>query len=197
MPCPEKFRDSLTHFAVEQATIDAICGGYEGLVGHSPRKERAAFFQRALNVLDDRMQPEAVRDLLAWNACCKSGAREKASKEFARINGGKTLAEKLALIASRPYLNMGVPELTDQGEILLHAVSWSPDGERYACACTTFKGLKLDRPVSKHYCCCCGGHFQYHYQIMLGVKLTVAEVVSSPLDSMGAQPCVFRLRVEA
>ncbi|WP_312106083.1 hypothetical protein [Lachnoclostridium sp.] len=64
-------------------------------------------------------------------------------------------------------------------------------GERFACACSNFNKLKRDYPVSKTYCFCCGGHFKYHYEIMLGVNLRVKEVVTSPLDSNGMNSCVF------
>lgn len=37
------------------------------------------------------------------------------------------------------------------------------------------------------------GHFKFHYEIMLNCKLATAEIVSSPLDSNGENPCVRNL----
>lgn len=33
--------------------------------------------------MDEKVDAGKKRDILDWNACCKSGAREKASKAFA------------------------------------------------------------------------------------------------------------------
>ena len=58
---------------------------------------------------------------------CKGGAREKASKAFAKTTHDKSLAEKLALIPAVP--NMGRPVLNEDGSLTVHAVSYS-DGEK-------------------------------------------------------------------
>lgn len=42
---------------------------------------------------------------------------------------------------------------------------------------------------------CCAGHFKYHYEIMLGVKLKTLEVLSSPLDSDGENPCIIKYEI--
>lgn len=189
MPSPEKFRRSLAAAGISPETILRIETGYEDVCDKAPKKKRAAFFRNALEVLTDRMDPEILQRLMESNACCKSGAREKASKAFARENAAQSLAEKLEKIASVPY--MGHPILNSDGTITLHAVSWM-DAGKYRCACSQFNGVKLTEPVSRNYCFCCAGHFKYHYEIMLGVKLRTVEVVSSPLASLGKDPCVIR-----
>lgn len=194
MPCPEKFRDSLAAFHVDEPIQRDILDGYENLVSSSPKIQKAAFFKRAVDIMDERMPPETVRDVLAWSACCKSGAREKASREFARINADLPISERLMKIRRAPYLSMGSPELESDDILRVDAVSFVYEG-RYACACSNYRRVKYAQPVSKHYCYCCGGHFQYHYQIMLGKTLELTEVVSSPLDSEGRNPCVFRFRM--
>lgn len=83
-------------------------------------------------------------------------------------------------------MNMGEPWIIDNETLKINAVSYIYE-EKYACGCSNFRRLKRDYPVSKTYCCCCGGHFKYHYEIMLGVKLELIEVVSSPLDSDGKE----------
>lgn len=192
MPCPEKFRDSLEIFHVEPDMIKQITEGYEDLVTSSPKTRKAAFFKRAIDLMNEHMQPEMVKEILEWNACCKSGSREKASKKFAKETVGCTLEEKLIKIAEVPY--MGRPVLNKDGTITIYAV-YHADGEKYQCACSNFNKVKRDYPVSKNYCFCCAGHFKYHYEIMLGVKLNTIGIESSPLDSNGENPCVIRYEI--
>lgn len=193
MPSPEKFRESLAVFGIGPEWIARIDRGYEAVTGKSAKSKRAAFFRHAVEVLEQSAAPESVRELMEWNACCKSGAREKASKQFARENSALSLEEKLEKIGTVPY--MGRPVLESDGTLVLHAVTWL-DGATYRCACSQFNGLKLTQPIGKSYCLCCAGHFKYHYEIMLGVKLQTLEVVSSPLESLGQKPCVIRYAIE-
>lgn len=192
MPCPENFQQALTAFGVPAETAARIGEGYENLVSSSPKQLKAAYFRRAVELLLESPGPGMLRPLLESCACCKGGAREKASKAFAKAYSGKTLAEKLALIPSVP--NMGRPELCSDGSLVVHAVSWQENG-LHQCACPNFSRLKRDYAVPREYCYCCAGHFKHHYQIMLGVKLETTEIVSSPLDTGGAQPCVIRFRI--
>lgn len=39
MPCPEKFRESLKEFHMEEEIIHQVNEGYEDLVSSSPKKE--------------------------------------------------------------------------------------------------------------------------------------------------------------
>ena len=41
-----------------------------------------------------------------------------------------------------------------------------------------------------NYCLCCAGHFRFHYQKALGIKLRVKKIVSSAFDS-NPQYCSF------
>lgn len=194
MPCPEKFRETLEAFAVEPALVRGIFDGYETLVSSAPKARKAAFFKRALDIMDAQLAPDIVEQILEANACCKSGARLKQSKAFARDHAALSVKEKLAKIAQAPFLRMGVPSLEADNLLRIDAVSYIWEG-RYACACSNFNKLKRDYAVSRHYCYCCGGHFKFHYQIMLGVTLKMREVVSSPLDTDGASPCVFLFEI--
>lgn len=191
MPCPEKFRESLQEFCVEDSVIRQINEGYEELAGRSPKKLKAAYFKRALDVMNQELEPEKLQELLEWNACCKSGMREKASKRFGKENADLPLEEKLEKIKAVPY--MGKPIINQDGSITVSAVEYW-DGENYLCACSNFNKLKRDYSVSKNYCYCCAGHFKYHYELMLGMKLETVEIVSSPLDSDGRYPCVIQFR---
>lgn len=192
MPSPEKFKESLEKFHVDETIISQINDGYEDIVTKTPKKIKAAYFKRAVDIMTEQMEEEKLKEILEWNACCKSGAREKASKAFGKEYADCSLDEKLAKIKDVPY--MGVPVRNADGTITVNAVSYS-DGEKYMCACSNYNGLKYDYSVSRNYCVCCAGHFKHHYEIMLGVKLKTIEIVSSPLDSNGDNPCVIKFAI--
>lgn len=102
MPSPEKFRDTLNDFNVEKDVRDAIYEGYERIVSRTSKKEKSAFFRQAIEIMNERLPKDKVQEILEANACCKSGAREKCSKEFARINANRSIEERLELISLRP-----------------------------------------------------------------------------------------------
>lgn len=95
------------------------------------------------------------------------------------------------MISSRPNLNMGSAELDENGSLIVHAVSYYL-GDKFECVCPTVSKIKRDYSIPREYCYCCGGHFKYHYEIMLGVKLKLVEIISSPHDTDGKEPCAFR-----
>ena len=130
MPSPEKFRETLDDFKVSRDIIDEMYVGFDGIVSKTNKKIKSAFFKQALDVMNEKLPPEKVQEIIEANACCKSGGRKKASEEFARINADKTTEEKLALISARPYLNMGSAELDENRQLLVHAVSFHP-GEKF------------------------------------------------------------------
>ena len=192
MPCPEKFKESLRAFSIAEDTVRRVNEGYEDLVSSSPKKRKAAYFQRATEILMAEADADTVHRLYESNACCRGGQREKASKAFAARYAGLDFRERLPHLGEVPY--MGTAELESENVLLVHAVSL-PVGGQYACACSNFSKSGFHEPVRKDYCHCCAGHFLHHYQIMLGVRLSTIEIVFSPLDSGGAQPCVMRFAV--
>lgn len=191
MPSPEKFRETLDAFEVKKEIIDEIYCGFGILSSKTSKKIKAAFFRQALEVMNEKLPPEAVQEILEANACCKSGARLKNAKEFARIHANLSISERLELISARPYLNMGSAELDENGHLVVHAVAYHP-GSKFECACPTVSKVKRDAPIPREYCYCCGGHFKFHYEIMLDAKLKLVEIVSSPHDTDGEKPCAFR-----
>lgn len=193
MPCPEKFKESLELFGVEQGVISQINEGYEDISSKTSKKTKVLYFKRAVDIMKDQLDREKLQEVFEWNACCKGGAREKASKAFAKENWNLSIDEKLERVKDVP--SMGKPIRNEDGTITVNAVSYH-DGEKYKCACSNFNKLKFDYSVSKNYCYCCAGHFKYHYEIMLGVKLKTLEIVSSPLDSNGEYPCVMKFMIE-
>ena len=189
MPSLGKFQESLKKFDVDEEIISRINEGFDTIDSKTPKKERALYFKRAVDIMDESIEAERFQEIFEWNACCKGGGREKASKHFADKNAHLSLDEKLELIKDVPH--MGRPVRNEDGTITVHAVYYS-DGDKFLCACSSFNGVKRDYSVSRKYCFCCAGHFKYHYEIMLGVKLETLEIVSSPLDSEGKNPCVIK-----
>ena len=194
MPSPEKFRETLADFAVDEATMQKINAGYENVVSKTNKKIKSAYMAQAITVMNEELPKKKVQEIIQANACCKSGARLKASQEFARVHKDDSIKERLALISERPYMNMGSAEPDSDGDIVVHAVSYHPE-DRFECACPTVSHVKRDYAIPREYCFCCGGHFKFHYEIMLGVKLELCEIVSSPHDTDGREPCVFRFRI--
>ncbi len=192
MPGLGKFQESLEKFNVDKKIISQINEGFRSIDSKTPKKERALYFKRAVDIMEDNIESDKFQEIFEWNACCKGGAREKTSKAFAKKYADLSLEEKLELIKDVP--NMGSPVKNEDGTITIHAVYYS-DGEKFLCACPNFNGVKRDYSVSKNYCFCCAGHFKYHYEIMLGVKLKTLEVVSSPLDSEGKNPCIIKYAI--
>ena len=192
MPSLGKFQESFEKFHVNENVVTKINEGLGVIDSKTPKQERALYFKRAVDIMSESMEPEKFQEIFEWNACCKGGTREKASKAFAKNNANLSLEEKLELI--KDVRHMGRPVKNEDGTITVHAVYYS-DGEKFLCACSNFNGVKRDYSVSKNYCFCCAGHFKYHYEIMLGVKLKTLEIVSSPLDSDGKNPCIMKFAI--
>lgn len=89
---------------------------------------------------------------------------------------------------------MGKPFFDSEGMLVVNAVEYFVDG-RYRCACPNFNRFR-NLKASNTYCNCCAGHFKFHYEIMLGVPLKLIEIVHSPLEEDGTQPCIFKYCIE-
>jgi hypothetical protein len=127
--------------------------------------------------------------------CCKGGKRDADCKAFGKEHKDKTLAEKLALMFSVEY--MMNPRLNGDGSFTI-TMSGHQNGVhtgKTTCSCGAIKKLKQPFSVSKTYCGGCAGHFLYHYQNALGVKLRLKVIDSSPLDTNGEEPCSFTFEV--
>ena len=193
MPSPEKFHETLIEYGISEDIISKIEYGYEDITTKTKKETKSKYFKQALFVMERELGLEKTKEVFEANGCCKSGARLKASKEFARINADLSIEERLAKIRKAPYMNMGSPALDENGDIIVHAVNYILEG-KFSCACPTISKQTV-QPDTKNYCYCCSGHFKFHYEIMIGCKLSVAEIVSSPLDSAGAEPCVIRYEI--
>jgi hypothetical protein len=187
MPGPEKFKESLELFKVDKAIIEEINNGYDSLVSSSNIKEKSQYFAKAMEIFDKKLDNNKKIEIMDYNACSKGGARGKTSKAHAKKIADLNLSEKIKTIKEMPA--MGDPILNEDGSIT--AGLWNKAGEKYKCGCPCFNKLKEQPFISLTYCLCCAGHFKYHYETMLGIKLKTKEVKSSPLNSNGKEPCIL------
>jgi hypothetical protein len=147
-----------------------------------------------IDKMDELLTPEQCMAVLEQQGCSKTGTRDKDCKAFAKEHGGKPLAEKVKLLSGVQWMMSPVLE----GDTI--TVTWGGNQNgvhqgKTTCSCGTIKRLTQPFTVSKTYCGCCAGHFRYHYQNALGVKLRLKEIVSSPLDSNDEDPCSIRFEI--
>ena len=190
MSAVENFRKALDELQVDKDIKAQLLQGYENISDKAPKARRAAFFCQVIERMDETLPPEichAVRDACA---CSKGGWRLAASKKVARDYARKSLEEKLRALGQVKY--MGNPVLQEDGSILASI------GEKggFECPCPVFQGIAQSEPVSLTYCYCCAGHFRFHYQIALELKLKTRAVLSSALNSCKTDPCRFVYEVE-
>ena len=145
MPCPEKFRESLILFGLPETLIRQINGGFEQLVSSSPKKQKAAYFQHAAEVMSAALEEDDLRRVFEWNACCKGGAREKASKAFAKKYADKSLAERIALIPEGTLHGRAPP---DGGRLHPGGRGARPGGGPICLRLLQLQPLRLDGPCA-------------------------------------------------
>ncbi len=144
----------------------------------------------------DRLLTDAQKyAVMEKEGCSKGGRRDINCKAFGKEHAGKSVAEKLALFRTVEY--MMSPVLNGDGSFTVTMQGHQNGVHKGAttCSCGAIKKLKQPFTVSKTYCGCCAGHFLYHYQNMLGAKLRLRSVDSSPLDTGGEMPCRFTFEV--
>ncbi|WP_432662987.1 hypothetical protein R9X47_20670 [Wukongibacter baidiensis] len=187
MPYPEKLKKSLKKHNVDIKTISKIFEDFEGLRDKSPKREKVLFFTQAIKQIDEKFEYSKKCSILDWCACCKGGKREKEIKRLAKEVQGKNLQDKVKALWS--VENMGKPILNDDNTISTGI--FYRDDKGYKCACSCLHNEEINEPISSTYCLCCAGHFRHHYQKALGIKLKTKKIESSPLESLGKEPCVI------
>ena len=187
------FADHLKKCGVDEDTIARITGLGGAGEPREGTQEYVDYMARALIKCDELLDHDLLCSTMFDRACCKGGFRLNNAKQMAKEHGDKPLAEKLKLLGELKY--MGKPFLNEDGDIETVAVGgYGSTG--MDCPCWRLKGLSPSGgPMPQSYCACCGGHFMFHYQKALGLKLRLKKVVSSKLNSMGAAPCVFRYQI--
>jgi hypothetical protein len=188
MASVEKLMRMLKVQNVDPAVAAEIMRGHEG-ISDERKLERPAFMVHAMEVMDERLDFRTRCDVRDACACSKHTWRKKAVQEVAREYQGRSLEARLEALGQVKY--MGNPVLNADGTI---TGGVGTEGG-FPCPCPLFKGWTYEEPVSLTYCLCCGGHFRYHYQIALGVKLRTKAVLSSALASQQREACRFVFEV--
>jgi len=185
MTAIQRFKKALIQFQINPPTQIELFAGFENISDQSNKERKAAFFVQAIKNMDENLPEDLCHQIRDACACSKGGWRLKAMQKIARDHQQESLETKLAAIRLVTY--MGNPVLLEDGTI------FAGIGEEggFACPCPVFDGVTTAEPVSKTYCYCCAGHFRFHYQIALGVKLRTTSVVSSALYSLRKEPCRF------
>ena len=190
MPSKKKMGETMRKLGISEGIISQFdCTDQNG-----NRPEPKIEF---IDLMDKLLTKDQCLAVMEREGCCKGGKRDKDCKAFGKQHADKSLVEKLALMSSIEY--MMAPRLNDDGSFTItmkgQATNNSVHQGKTTCSCGAI--MKLEQPftVSKTYCGCCAGHFIYHYQNALGVKLRLKEINSSPLDTNGDQPCSFTFEV--
>ena len=185
MTAVHRLKNALRELQVEDEIVAQVFAGYETLTDKAKKEKRAEFFIQAVQRMEALLGEQSSRAVRDACACSKGGWRLKAVQQVAVRTAGKSLEEKLAVL--RQTTHMGQPSLNPDGSITARI------GEQggFECPCPVFQGLGIKEPVSITYCYCCAGHFRFHYQVALGVKLKTRAVESSALASGGMAPCRF------
>lgn len=157
------------------------------------RQDNANYCAAVMAKCDELLDFDTTAEMMFHRACCKDGGRLKNSQNVAKWHGNQPLEKKLKALGKKKY--MGHPRLTEDGDIFTGHCAGSGPSATKRCSCWNFDGALPEQgkmPLS--YCLCCAGHFRFHYQIALGVKLWVKEVVSSVF---GEQPdyCSFLFEI--
>ena len=187
MPTLKKIRDTMKKQKIngeimEQIDFDADCNNPHNII-------------TLIDKMDKLLTKEQCLSIMEKQGCCKGGQRDKDCKAFALEHAEKPFTEKFALMSSIQY--MMSPCLNDDGTftITLGGYQNGVHMGKTTCSCGLIKKLKQPFSVSPTYCGCCAGHFLYHYQNALGVKLKLKEINSSPLNTDGEKPCKFTFEV--
>jgi len=157
------------------------------------KQDNTNFYAAAMEKCDELLDFDIIAETMFDKACCKGGFRFNNAKMIAKEHGDKSLEEKLELLGQQKY--MGKPHLTENGDIYTEHCAGSGTPEDMKCSCWQFGGcFPTDRKMPLSYCLCCGGHFRFHYQKALGLKLRIKEVVTSVFNDP-PQYCSFLFEI--
>lgn len=187
MPTLKKIRDTMkkqkiSEVIMEQLDFEADSNDPNNVISLIDKMEQLLTKEQCLSIMEQQ-------------GCCKSGQRDKYCKAFALEHKDKSLPEKLKLISGIRY--MMSPVLNEDNTITIEFGGFQNGVHigKTTCSCGLIKKLRQPFSITSTYCGCCAGHFLYHYQNALGVKLKLKEINSSPLDTYGEQPCRFTFEI--
>lgn len=183
------FQEALIKAGVDELTVGRIMNVDYPKDPANPKQDNASFMAAAMRKCEELLGFERTSGVMFHRACCKGGFRLENAKRLAKEHGGKPLPEKLELLGKLQY--MGRPALNADGDIETVGIGARGMNDM-KCPCWNFGGCApANGPMPLSYCLCCAGHFRFHYQKALGLKLKVKKVVSSIINSDGKEPCVF------
>lgn len=165
---------------------------FSELQGNQPKDVLALIGQ-----MDDLLTQEECLSIMEEQGCNKTGKANELNRLFGRTHAGKSIEERIPLLDDKT-VHPNVPcRVNGDGTL---SVFWEIGQEgNYQCVCSYYNKLKKEQPnmgnISKTYCGCCGGHIRHHYQNILGAKLRLKEVVSSPISSNGEKRCEFLFEI--
>ena len=151
----------------------------------SKNEIRAEWFFNAMNTMDELLDEETKIKVREDCACCLEGKRQKLCKDVNK--NCKTIEEKISVINKTHYVFGHEIKIIGTGK---YEVTFF-DEEIPLKTCSCLK-IVMEKPMSKTYCYCCGGHIKHHLETVLGKKLNV-EIINSALMSMGEKSCKFIL----
>ena len=185
MTAIQRFKHALNQFQISESNQADIFKKFENISDQSKKEHKAAFFVHAIDYMDENLPEELCHQIRDACACSTGGWRSKAMQKISKEYELESLEKKITAINQVTY--SGKPSLNEDGTITASI----GDQGGFPCPCPVFDGISVNQPVSKTYCFCCAGHFRFHYQIALRVKLKTKSVVSSALNSLQKEPCRF------
>jgi len=144
--------------------------------------------------METLLDPETACQILDSSAC---GISKKEIKELKTI-GAETLQERICGVASLGDFHSDWNIILNKDNTL--TAGWIiKEKDSYACVCSAVvkNGVKVcdlssgSRVMPLTYCICCAGHCRQHLQKLLDIQLRTKEIVSSPINSGGQNPCEF------
>ena len=188
MPSINKIKKTMQKQGISEEILSQFDFTYEK--GNRPEP-----FIALIDKMDELLTKEQCLSIMEHEGCCKGGQRDKDCKAFAKEHADKSLKEKLALMPNIQY--MMNPVLNDDNTITVTMDGYQNGVHtgKTTCSCGTIMKLKQPFTMSATFCGCCAGHFLYHYQNALGVKLRLKEINSSPLNTDGEKPCKFTFEI--
>lgn len=144
--------------------------------------------------MEKLLDPEIIYQILDSCAC---GTSKKELKGIKAIEA-ETLEEKIAKIALSGDFHSDWNVTLNSNHTI--AAGWViKENDHYACVCSSVvnKNTKVSdlpqggRTMPLTYCFCCAGHCRQHLEKLLDIQMKTKEIVSSPINSKGKEPCEF------
>jgi hypothetical protein len=190
MPDVKSIKKTMFKKGIQDEILTQI--DFSKLEGNQPKEVLALIGQ-----MDHLLTQEECISIMEEQGCNKTGKAHKMNLSFGRTHSGKSIEERIKLLDDKT-VHPNVPcHVNDDGTL---SVFWEIGEEgNYQCVCSCYSKLKKEQPhignISKTFCGCCGGHIRHHYQNILGVKLRLKEIVSSPINSNSEKRCEFLFEI--